>query len=232
MGKESTADLGKDSNPIVITVGGNEKTIAHTFKNMIQGAKAESIGNQFIQIKAASLKGDFCYYTYEFEVQYKSGLTSSDKINRQGSLIIHDDMRKCFNRLNAHLAVICEEIPSEDISGIEGLSPYDDEIHRKGGIEHKVSHFYVSSFSISGIGENESVVLSGSKRLSTGDYVELKSPKTAWDGNYIFINELRVAIDDLKNEVELYMNGKSQPQLVQSKMDFDKAANEFGEQDR
>ena len=231
MGKETPANLGTEAKPIIITIGGKEKSVTHIFKNAVQG-KNEVIESQEIQIKAASLKGDFCHYTYEFETQYKSGLTSSDKINRQGSLIIHDDMRKCFTKLNAHLAVICEEISGDSISDIETIEVYNPDIHKEGSLEHKISHFYVSSFTTTGVGENESVILSGSKRLTTGDYVELKSPKTAWDGNYIFINELRVAIDDLKTEVELYMNGKSQPQLIQAKMDFDNGAGQFGEQDR
>jgi len=188
------------------------------------------IESQQIQIKAASLKADFCHYTYEFETEFKNGITSSDKINRQGSLIIHDDMRRCFKRLNSHLAIICEEINADSINDIETIEDYNTDIHKEGSLEHQVSHFYVSSFTTSGIGENESVVLQGSKRLSTGDYVELKSPKTSWDGNYLFINELRVAIDDLKSEVEQYMNGKSQPKLVQGKIDFGNEG--FGEEER
>ena len=171
---------------------------------------------QSIKINAAALKDDFCHYSYEIT----SGPTEGDELKRKGSLIVHNDLREAFKKLKPHLAVICEEINASDINDIEDIAEFDDTIHQLGGIEHKVSHFHVGSFSITGTGENESVVLAGTKMLSTGDYVELKSPKTEWEGQYHFINELRVAIDDATTEVERYMNGKSRPKVIQAEIGF------------
>jgi len=171
-----------------------------------------------VEIKAATLKDDFCHYAYEI----KDGPTAGDEVKRKGSLIVHNDLKNAFFKLNAHLAVICEEINPSVINDIESIEKYDDSIHTLDSVEQIVSHFHVNSFAISGNGENESVILSGSKRLSNGDFVELKSPKTAWDSNYQFINELRAAIDIATEEVVEYMYGKSSPKFVQAKMDFGK----------
>lgn len=162
-------------------------------------------------ITSATVKDDFCNYSYEIA----SGITEGDQLSRKGSLIIHEDLRLAFKALNIHLAVICEEVDHKIIKDVERIEDYDDELHKEGSIEHRVSCFHTSSFSITGTGENEGVILTGLKRLSTGEQVKLTSPQTPWSGNYPFINELKAAIDIAVYEVEEYMNGKSKPKLVQ-----------------
>lgn len=183
-----------------------------------------------IEITGASLNGDFCNYSYDL----LKGKTKGDSVSRKGSNIFHDDLKRAFWKLNVHLALICEEIDIAEVDDVEVLESilFEDtkdeegktiekEAFDKGSIEDQVTHFKVSSFTISGSGENESIVLVGTKTLSTGDHVGLKSPKTSWDGEYMFINELRAVVDDLKKEVEEYSNGKAAPKLVQQEMTFD-----------
>jgi hypothetical protein len=165
-------------------------------------------------ITKAAFNGAFCNYSYEIA----SGITKGDELNRKGSLIVHDDMRNAMKKLHAHLAVICEEVDGAKIRDIETIEEYDEENHKDNGIEYKISRFSVDSFTIKGTGENLSVVLSGSKRLSTDDYVALTSPKTELDGDYKFVHELRAAIDDCVFEVEEYMNGKSKPKMIQPEL--------------
>lgn len=180
-----------------------------------------------IEITGATLNGDFCNYSYDL----CKGKTQGDSVNRKGSNIFHEDLKKAFWKLNVHLALICEEIEAKKVDDINELEDiiFDDtkdadgkliekEEFKKGSIADQVTHFKVSSFTITGTGENESVVLAGTKTLSTGDHVGLKSPKTAWDGEYLFINELRAVVDDLKKEVEEYSNGKAAPKLVQQEL--------------
>jgi hypothetical protein len=49
----------------------------------------------------------------------------------------------------------------------------------------------------------------------------LTTPKIYWESHYYFINELRIASDDLVHEVEAYMDGKQAPRVIQAEMDFD-----------
>jgi hypothetical protein len=180
-----------------------------------------------IEITGATLNGDFCNYSYDL----LKGKTKGDSVNRKGSNIFHDDLKKAFWKLNVHLALICEEIDVTEVDDIEALENIifqelkEDEgkiievsEFDKDSIGHRVMQFKVSAFTINGTGENESVVLVGTKTLSTGDHVGLKSPKTSWDGEYQFINELRSVVDDLKKEVEAYSNGKAAPKLVQQEL--------------
>lgn len=170
-----------------------------------------------IEIKSAKLKDDFCNYGYELT----KGPTQGDSVNRAGAAIVHDDLKAAFKRLNVHLAVICEEIDHDDISDIEHFENLDFEAeHVEGSTQDRVAHYSVHEFKLSGTGENENVVLLGHKRLSTGEYVKLTTPPKHWEGQYPFVNELRVVVDDLKSEVEQYMNGKAAPKMVQSSLDI------------
>lgn len=174
------------------------------------------IEEKSLEIKGAKVKDDFCNYTYELT----RGVTAGDSISRNGASVIHDDMKAAFKKLNVHLAVICEEVDTKLIRDVDDIEEYDDAVHKANSIEAKASKFRVSAFRLDGTGENESVLLIGTKKLSTGDDVELKTPKVKWEGEYSFINELRVAVDDAKFEVEEYMNGKTAPRLVQQEMEF------------
>lgn len=165
-----------------------------------------------IVIKAAAIKDSFCNYTYEQEI----APNTTDTVSRKSGQLIHEDMRSAFSTLHAHLAAICEEIEVYPSLDIEKIEKYDEMVHREGSLEHKVSHFTVSALKIEGTGENEGVTLLGQKRLKTGEYVKLETPKVKWiDTTYIYVNELRIATDKCVEEVELYMAGKCAPRLVQ-----------------
>jgi hypothetical protein len=178
-------------------------------------AVAEEAVVKTIEIRSAKIKDDFCSYSYEL----MTGPTSGDVCNRSGASIVHDDLKASFNTLKPHLAVICEEIDGKkisDISDYESLDPLED--YKVNSIEKKVLQFFVTGISIEGTGENESVLLSGIKRLSTGDDLQLKTPKIKWAGVYQFVDELRASVDKIKHEVEEYMNGKAAPKMVQQDM--------------
>jgi hypothetical protein len=165
-----------------------------------------------IEIKSARLKEGFCNYSYEM----MTGPTAGDSVNRSGASIIHDDMRVAFAKLKPHLAMICEEVDAAkitDISDYESLDVLED--YKKNSIEAKVVQFTVTGIQLEGSGENESVQLTGVKRLSTLEDLHLKTPRVKWEGAYPFVHELRAIIDELKSEVEQYMNGKAAPVMVQ-----------------
>ncbi|HEX7906254.1 MAG TPA: hypothetical protein VF487_20410 [Chitinophagaceae bacterium] len=165
-----------------------------------------------IEIKAAKLKDDFCNYSYELT----EGVTAGDVCNRSGASIVHDDMKLSFKNLNVHLAVICEEISPNEID-IDNLPDINNETlkGKEKQLAKRIDSFAVSAFKIDGTGENEGVVLIGTKKLSSGDYLKLEAPKVKWSENYDFIQELMADVSECKNEVEEYMNGKTAPKMVQ-----------------
>ncbi len=209
------------------TISGTAEDITNHLKKVTERLQSDD-QEKTINITSASLKDLFCNYTYEFT----KGIGAGDNVNRKGAAIIHDDLKAVFKKFHPHLAVICEEIDKDDISDIEDIEDFDDEKHKEGSLEHRVSHFSVSAVILDGTGENESVRIIGSKRLSTGDYVELKSPKTLFSGGYQFVDELRVAVDDLLNEVEEYMNGKAAPKMVQGELPMGEGEENYAEIER
>jgi hypothetical protein len=171
-----------------------------------------------IVIRGASIKDSFCNYIYELT----SGPTYGDGIRRSGASVIHNDLQLAMDRLKPHLAVICEQIDDskiKDIEDLESLDPTGD--YKTNSIEKRILMFFVTGFTLEGSGENESVTLSGFRRLSTGEDLPLKSPKTKWAGVYQFIDELRATVDLIIHEVEEYMDGKCAPKMVQQEMGFD-----------
>jgi len=176
-----------------------------------------------VAIKAATLKGDFCNYKYEIT----SGKMKGDTLDRKGVNIVHNDLKKAFKKLHVHLALACEELDASSIKDVDNIPEWDaDAVYPKNltalqEVSRRVFHFSVSSFNIDGTGENEGIDIIGSKRLTTGEFVKLGSPKIPWDGEYHFINELRVIAADIQHEVSEYMNGKFAPKYEQGELGFE-----------
>lgn len=160
-----------------------------------------------VQIKKATVQSDFCSYAYEL----KEGIGSGDEISRKGSSIIHPDMHKALGMLDVHLAVIDDAFHHKGIEIIDIDNHHADEI---------TAAYKVYGFSISGTGENESVVLLGAKSISIGGHIDIKTPRIEFEGNYRWHNELRVAVDNMIAEVKAYMSGYIAPVPVQGEMDF------------
>jgi hypothetical protein len=157
-----------------------------------------------IEIKSASLKDDFCNYSYEL----RTGVMIGDELSRNGASVVHEDLRKKFARLAVHIA-FCDGsygLAKIDVQDID--SHHDDDI---------ASTYDATGFKINGSGDSASVVLIGTKGVRGGRLI-MKMPEIDFNGSYPFINELRVAIDDCIEEVEAYMHGKTAPKMVQSEM--------------
>lgn len=204
-----------------VKVSVNGKELSQQATDMLLGKERIDSG---IEVRGASIKEDICTYSYDIT----EGKCEGDKVtNRKGSNVIHDDMKLAFQALHPHIAVICEEVEISPELDIKSIQKFDADVHKEGSLEHKISHFTVSGFKITGGGDNESLVLIGEKRLSTGDHVGLTTPKINLDDYpYSFIADLRAAVNNCILEVEEYMNGKCAPKLEQSAMDFGENGNE------
>jgi hypothetical protein len=191
------------------TLSGTPEAITDHLKKISDSLKNGEIS---VEIKSAKLKGAFCSYSYEL----KNGPTAGDECTRSGAAIVHADMTTAFDKLGVHLAVICEEIlPSEiDIDNIP--DPKDESLKKnEKALALKIDAFHVNAFRIEGSGENEGVVLIGTKRLSTLETLKLETPRVKWDSTYEFINELMGSMNTCTSEVEQYMHGKAAPKYVE-----------------
>ena len=171
-------------------------------------------------IKEASIKDDFCNYTFEVT----SGVGLGDSHTVKGKGIIKEDMRSAFAKLNVHLAMV------DDIFKHSGIE-FDDIDTMHG--DELATLYNVTGFKIKGGDENESIVLIGNKFVSSaGGRIELETPRILIESSssYKWWNELKAASDKARLEVELYKNGKYIPveeddeenpkKLKQTKMNF------------
>lgn len=150
------------------------------------------------EIIEASIKDDFCIYI--FEVTKGVGLGDKHKVDGKG--IIDEDMRDAFAKFNVHLACIDDVFKHSDVEILD-----IDKMHG-----HELTGLYhVTGFKITGSAENECIILMGNKYVSSaGGRIEIKSPKIPLDNlsSYKWYNELKVAADKARWEVEEYKEGK------------------------
>lgn len=157
----------------------------------------EAIQKQF-EITAASIKDDFCNYTYEI-IQ---GVGSGDTHQVRGKGIVDPDMLNAFAKLNVHLAVLDDAFL---LSGIE-ISNID-EFHT----HDLATNYTVTGFKVKGDSEDKSVILSGTKYItSASGRIAIETPKIFLGSAsvYKWSQELGRAIENARVEVELYKAGK------------------------
>jgi hypothetical protein len=158
-----------------------------------------------VEIKSASLKDALCNYSYEL----LTGKTKGDGLSRNGKHIVHEDLERSFDKFDVFLAHLDDAYTGND--NATELSFLES--------EPETEKYYVNSFSISGVEENRSLILSGYKEVSNG-VIKFSAPKVKLNGNYLYLSQLADYLDNAIEEVELYMNGKSAPQPEQVHMDF------------
>lgn len=167
-----------------------------------------------IDITAAKLKGDFCDYSFK-----ERTLNGSQQVEvKDCEVIIHDDLRDKFRQLIPHLAFICDQVKDtpqleEAIEDMKATSYGDEEG------EHFLSNFNVTGFKISGSGDNQGVTLIGQRKLLSGKVLNLVTPFIRYEDEYLYMNELRIAVSECQEEVAQYMQGKKAPDAQLSLFD-------------
>lgn len=158
-----------------------------------------------VEIKSASLKDALCNYSYELLI----GKMKGDSISRKGTHIVHDDLQEAFAKFDVFLAHLDDAFTGNDnsteLSFLEG--------------ETETQSYSVYSFKITGVEENKSLIISGSKEVSNGT-ITFDAPKVKLNGGYLYLTQLTEVLDNVIKEVEFYMNGKVAPQPEQMHMDF------------
>lgn len=177
---------------------------ADKFMNAANNGLADQVQKE-VEIKSASLKDALCNYSYEL----LTGKTKGDSLSRKGTHIVHDDLQEAFAKFDVFLAHLDDAYTGND--NATELSFLKE--------EPETDSYSVYSFKITGVEENKSLIISGSKEVSNGT-ISFDAPKVKLNGGYLYLTQLTEVLENVIKEVEFYMNGKAAPQPEQMHMDF------------
>ena len=167
---------------------------------------ANALQHPTIRIKSGQLKDEYCNYSYE----HKVALGVVNKYAVKSQVKFHPDLKAAFDKFNAHLAVICEEVSPKDIRDI------DTSEGTMQATTDKLKTFKVDAFQLSG----DAIILIGEKLLTTGESVKLETPEINLEGDYDFSDELYNATLDLLDEILAYHAGTKKAPDPQQEIQF------------
>lgn len=148
---------------------------------------------------------------YSFEVKHGVGVGFVHTIKGKG--LFKDSLANAFVKLNVHLAAIDDVFKHAEVE-----IPTINKMRN-----NDLTFLYtVSAFKIQTTGDEESVILTGSKRVSSsGNWMSIATPKIPLDkmSSYEYAKELKEVLDDVREEVELYHNGNFTEQEKEEKVD-------------
>src|SRR5690606_35865052 len=140
-----------------------------------------------------------------YSVQINTGPTKGMVHNVKGKPnIVHSDLSAAFQKFKPHLAALCDLVDSASAESFEEIDNHAS-----------VDLCHVTGFKIKGAGEAESISLIGSYHSMTAEgRIDCSTPYMSLEGhdNYRWYNELKEAADLVRQEIELYNDGKCTPQ--------------------
>lgn len=149
-------------------------------------------------IVSASIKDGYCNYVY----MVTEGIGVGDKHGVDGSGLIKEELEHAFGRLRVHLAVI------DDVYKHSNIEIQDIDKHHADDL---TDLYHVTGIKIGGSEENETVILTGTKFITcVGSRIGFSTPRIPIDNlsSYKWHNELKKLIDQIREEVALYKEGK------------------------
>lgn len=165
-----------------------------------------------INIKQASIVGSL-FLKYKFE---RIELAVKDTINTSSDAPIHDDLRNAFRRLIPHFAFICEEVRD---SKLVAKAVKDPELYlsdRETAPDETFFKYRVFGFNLIEKKGVNLLELTGSKQLENMEEISFSTYAVdVNDNEYEFRIDLNDAINNLKEEVLAYMQGKYAPKAQQ-----------------
>lgn len=115
----------------------------------------------------------------------------------------HADLKKAFQALVIHAAIIGEFVSASIITDIR---KHDPEI---------IENFNVTGFTVAGANDDEGVILSARKTLKSGKTMGFNTPKillnTESETAYEFAEDLGLCVADCKDQLIEYLQGKIAP---------------------
>jgi hypothetical protein len=165
--------------------------------------------NLTLTIKKAKIADDTFLETEYLLTEADGDDTVSTEIASKSRKIIHEDLKKAFNRLIPHLVMLAEIVDDENVDRYH----FDtEEIYQ----DPRFDKFRVTGFSLGGNDEHSGVTIIGRKMLRGKKVLNLTTPFTKFDpeteqSGYHFLRELYIAVDLCEQEVQAYINGKHAP---------------------
>jgi len=169
-----------------------------------------------IEILSAEIKEDlFCQFTYTELLANRK-----DEVKRTPDIPVHDDLKLAFSHLIPHYIYMGEFRLDEQT--LEKLINNPEILDTNEKLEltdwDEVEKFTVSKFILSGTGENQSLTLSGDKRLAHGE-LKINVNKVLLYA-YAHEEQLIEVLEVIKNEVYQYHNGKRAPEVEERGQDL------------
>lgn len=155
------------------------------------------------------------------EIEFEQKITSEDneiftiESAQKCTWSPHNDLLVCLDRLKPHLAVLCEQVET-----MLEIDSYAEMLTTPHPILAKLK---VTGFTIGGSDEHEGVTLIGRRVLAGNRVLNLVSPFCKWEdehNGYSNAYELAVIIQDLQEEVRMYLDGKKAP-AAQLSLEFE-----------
>lgn len=176
-----------------------------------------------IVIRKATMKGSL-FLSYSFD-QIEPDV--KNRINTNSDAPIHDDLRNAFRRLIPHFAFISEEITDEEFIEKAILNPEKYLYDRDEAVDETLFKYRCFEFEIREKDGYEKITISGAKQLKNLSEIIYSTPAIGLgDDKYKFHYELQQSVEELKNEVAAYMQGKVAPKAQIDMFDED----DFGEE--
>ena len=142
-----------------------------------------------LEKQIASLECDLVEEHYNEHGDFIRAIEKRIKLRNQWA---HVDALKLFDKLRAHMALVCELQQSEP-DYEDPIADLDQELIAPG--------IFVKTVQLTGGNENLRVTLSGFKNLAHENTLELKSPSIRLDDmDYPFVEQLLELITDLESE--------------------------------
>lgn len=114
--------------------------------------------------------------------------------------LIHYDLKRAWDRLKPHLAMIPGLVP---VSAVEDIAAPNMELFNA---------FHIHAFSVGGDEDAQGITLSGHMTTYRKKALNFHTPfelfDTAPEARYVYMDDCQAALLDLKTEIELYLGGK------------------------
>lgn len=126
----------------------------------------------------------------------------TETVNTTGTTyghLVHKDLINALDELKPHLAMLCEQTENDKLRAKFGSLPAEK-------VKKIVELYSIASFTLGKNGEGVSI--GGGKVLNNGEFLSLDSPHQDDDDRYEWFPDLSMAMDAIKSEVQLYMDGK------------------------
>lgn len=158
-----------------------------------------------IVIKKASIISSL-FLKYEFE--QKDADVKND-IRTKSDAPIHDDLRNAFRAFIPHFVKLTELIPDEALVEDAIKRPQLHVVDRENAVSDVFFNFSVHEVIFDNKKGNNFLTIVGNKILSSGDVISIECPLVDLDSSYYtYVEELKVVVENLKEEVLAYMQGK------------------------